>query len=720
MSFGPGDTTLERVLALARADFLGASGIEYFEELGWVPVDVPEEKSVVRPSRMSADEIQANIDKRNKKRKRRPKKEWEELGERGVASIETMPGGGLVSGKSEDEIQFFDYELLDLKADNYTKPELRERIKNRIMAGSRGGKPGQWSARKAQLLAMEYRKAGGGYKGGKRKNQRSLDKWTSEKWTTSDGKPAIRKGGTTRYLPKKAWANLTPAEREATNRKKREGSRLGRQFISNTANASRAGRQARQEKSAWAPIDGDADVFTDIASARRRARQIGCIGVARRSSRGGNTVWTPCSNMTDYQKRTGSTAFGRRRRTERELRILRERVSRLIRNGKSLSEELHGKAAGTGIRAARRLGQTFDPNALDGDNDGIVQDGTAFQRPATPGFSSINEGMRKIDQRRSRKIEKAKRTKPRKSPTERAVESMTDEERDWFSQVNQEPEISPQELDAQYLSWLSKNPAYVSDLDPKEREALPFSIQQGFASSVVKGQRLAVGSGGREMSKKILGRVRPEHTNKTGKRKFHFVGGTPGSGKSSLVEKGILNLPGNDEAAHIDPDEIKKGLAGYDGGKGAQVVHSASRIATDKTMSAANDAGMDIVVQGVGKRTEHLRQARAWGMETAGHFVYVPGDEADRRIAEREKSGGTSLPKGYGSHMMSYIRNEVPRQITSDLYDEFYLWDNSGREPRIIASRLKDGTFVINDDDAFDDFFGRSGAGYVRAHWNNQ
>ena len=47
----------------------------------------------------------------------------------------------------------------------YTDPSKREAIKNRIMAGSKGGKPGQWSARKAQLLAQAYEKAGGGYTG---------------------------------------------------------------------------------------------------------------------------------------------------------------------------------------------------------------------------------------------------------------------------------------------------------------------------------------------------------------------------------------------------------------------------------------------------------------------------------------------------------------------------------------------------------------------------
>ena len=68
----------------------------------------------------------------------------------------------------------------------YTKPELRERIKDRIMASSKGGKPGQWSARRSQLLAQEYEKAGGGYKGGKGEKQKAFSKWTAEKWQTKD------------------------------------------------------------------------------------------------------------------------------------------------------------------------------------------------------------------------------------------------------------------------------------------------------------------------------------------------------------------------------------------------------------------------------------------------------------------------------------------------------------------------------------------------------
>lgn len=46
----------------------------------------------------------------------------------------------------------------------YTKPSLRKRIFERVKASSKGGRPGQWSARKAQMVAREYKAAGGGYK----------------------------------------------------------------------------------------------------------------------------------------------------------------------------------------------------------------------------------------------------------------------------------------------------------------------------------------------------------------------------------------------------------------------------------------------------------------------------------------------------------------------------------------------------------------------------
>lgn len=128
----------------------------------------------------------------------------------------------------------------------YTDPGLHERIKRRVMAGSAGGRPGQWSARKAQIVANEYRSHGGEYTGRKSKAQKSLSRWTAQDWTTSDDKPAIRKGGTARYLPRDAWKLLSLREIEATNAKKRAGSRQGKQFVPNTPAAKKAAALVRR------------------------------------------------------------------------------------------------------------------------------------------------------------------------------------------------------------------------------------------------------------------------------------------------------------------------------------------------------------------------------------------------------------------------------------------------------------------------------------------
>ena len=126
----------------------------------------------------------------------------------------------------------------------YTKPELRDRIKKKVVAGDKGGNPGQWSARKAQLVTQEYEHEGGAYKKPRNETQKSLKKWGDEDWSTADQEQARRPGGTTRYLPAKAWEKLSPEEKKSTNKKKQEGSREGHQFVSNTRAAATARKTA--------------------------------------------------------------------------------------------------------------------------------------------------------------------------------------------------------------------------------------------------------------------------------------------------------------------------------------------------------------------------------------------------------------------------------------------------------------------------------------------
>jgi len=76
---------------------------------------------------------------------------------RGMGKIKKMASGGQPKSKSKSKSKVNE-------AGNYTKPGLRKRIFNSIKAGGKGGAPGQWSARKAQMLAKRYKEAGGGYK----------------------------------------------------------------------------------------------------------------------------------------------------------------------------------------------------------------------------------------------------------------------------------------------------------------------------------------------------------------------------------------------------------------------------------------------------------------------------------------------------------------------------------------------------------------------------
>src|ERR671921_601350 len=164
---------------------------------------------------------------------------------------DTRDGGAEVTTEEEEQVSKQNYE------EKYTHPELREKVKEEIKASDKGGKEGQWSARKSQLLTQEYEKRGGGYKGEKGQSQKNLEEWTEEEWQTKEGEADARQDGgeTKRYLPKKAWENMSEEEKEETEQKKRAGSRQGQQYVSNTEEAKEARKNANE-----VPINGYDDL----------------------------------------------------------------------------------------------------------------------------------------------------------------------------------------------------------------------------------------------------------------------------------------------------------------------------------------------------------------------------------------------------------------------------------------------------------------------------
>lgn len=143
-----------------------------------------------------------------------------------------------------------------------TDPALWDKVKRQVTRGGKGGKPGEWSARKAQLAVREYKAEGGGYKGRKSADNH-LGQWQREDWGTRSGRTSGSAGE--RYLPRKARETLTEGEYRRTTAKKRADSGRGRQFSAQPEDAARMTTSARHA----ADAEGTTKAAL-LAEARRR------------------------------------------------------------------------------------------------------------------------------------------------------------------------------------------------------------------------------------------------------------------------------------------------------------------------------------------------------------------------------------------------------------------------------------------------------------------
>ena len=590
---GNSDLVADKVTALRLAERLGCRGAHQHPDGKWMPCETMEEYEKLKDNRPTSQKTGLDIIEQNRRyrsRKGKKKRGWEPLGERGLTSIDTMPGGGLTGGRS----------------------------------------------------------------------------------------------GTIKAM--------------------------------------------------WAPTVGDTDVFNNARQARRRARELGCIGISRRRSGSGKTVWTPCSNMTDYQKRTGSTAFGRnwqRQQARRQMQSAVEReVRRQLRRKESLTEMLYAeKALGRKLRSARiATSARFDPNAVDADADAIVQEGTPFERPALPG-----RRLARRTQRMARNMQ-ARQTRRR---------------------IERDPEypakpMSDSEIDTHYADWLERNPGYIDDATPQIQNMLSpraHEAAEGLRSRVPtpsRGEPSAI----ERAKKKILDRIKPEHRNKA-ERKIHWVFGSPGTGKSHLVKTGRIDAPKKDEAVHVNPDDLKPHLPGWEGPNGDSTTHMHSVAEAADLMDSAAEGGIDMVVQGTGKNNpliaKHVQEETTYGDKTVrkrkkgvtsvAHLIYggsadTTNDRIDRRNADPH-SKQRNRPFGSDRELLEE-RMRLADQIERGWFDEVYIYDNSAntKDPPLVAYRTKDGNFQILNRQKFNDFFGdqrhpldphgRTGAQRVEEAWIGQ
>lgn len=570
-----------QIAAIRQAKELGCFGAHKLPTGEWMPCSSSKQLLVVTneiKSRMSLEDVQRWSSARKAKGKKR-KKRWEKLRERRVLGIDTLQGGGLVSGNSRTSA-------------------------NAINGGS---------------------------------------------------------------IPPMTYGNTTPPN-----------------------------MSTKSIQPAYMPRDNDPDVFIDIESARKRAQQLGCIGVSRRISKGGKTVWMPCTNLTDYNNLTGMTALGRINQAKRNERVVRTVIKdELKRRKKSISEEILGKSLGPSLRGVgRAITSRFDPKAIDGDEDGLLQDGTPFERPNVPKPNIPS----KPDASGS----------PEKDVEPKTIASI----KKWISSLTPKEK---EDFRSEPIEAFDATPGLASrsGSGPKRMTRPPKNVSiDGLDNPEASPTNPFRNLGGRAIGQIIRGLVDPKNKNKQD-RKTYILGGNTGSGKSTvldghLIPKGLV--PSETEAAIIDPDFVKKALPGYDDGAGAGRVHSQSQTVTDKIIQDSANEGMDMVISGSGasRQLKHIREAVSRDESVIGHWVHIPQRKAAERIRKRMDENGRYIPDNT-AHMAASIPRAISSAFEEDLLDEFYLWDNDvpeGSPPKLIAQKVRGKKFEIFDQKKFEEFAG--------------
>lgn len=273
--------------------------------------------------------------------------------------------------------------------DKYTDPELREEVKEEIRQGDKGGAPGQWSARKAQMMASEYKKRGGGYttdKNNKDESQKHLDNWTEEEWQTKDGSGHAKKddGTEQRYLPKKAWEQMTEEEKEETDEQKQQGSKEGKQYVENTAKT-----QEARKKTSKGDDDGGSEMEVDdeVDETKNSKPQKGNINAQDCSQHWENAAQSKDEHdqyqkFKDQEKAADEEQSGESERTDSE------------QNGSDQAENQEETTSkrGRGVnqrgpnKKQKKNGRKDQPNGTAGDKTRVPEVGQKVQWKALPGI----------------------------------------------------------------------------------------------------------------------------------------------------------------------------------------------------------------------------------------------------------------------------------------------------------------------------------------------
>lgn len=190
-----------------------------------------------------------------------------------------------------------------------------------------------------------------------------------------------------------------------------------------------------------------------------------------------------------------------------------------------------------------------------------------------------------------------------------------------------------------------------------------------------------------------------------------FLGGGPASGKSTVMKdtEGKLVIDADGMKAKLP--EYQKMVKGKDK-RAASFAHEESSHLANRAMNEAAERKLDFTLDGTGdsgyaKLAKKVAAARKNGHQIAAKYVTVDTDEAVNRAMKRAAKTGRMVPESTIRATHAAVSRTFKDAIDHDLFDTAELWDNNGREPKLIGRKLAGGPFQVHDREAWEKFLAK-------------
>jgi hypothetical protein len=667
--------TKEQALEVAR--YLGCRGAHQREDGVWQPCASEEVLQRISNRAETADTSRL-YKSANKKKRKRKKVGWENLIERGVMGISTTADGGLVSAPiAAKAVLGAPRRVRPTDPDVFTNAE-SARVRSRQLgcigirrySSTTGGEV--WMPCNNE---SDYRRRMGVGPQAARDKRREQARF-EQRVIRNLGKKKDADWGAVRGIP------VSDLEEKAGRRKARKDRSAAtpalpkERIVGSSTNSAGSAASVSSARDIEISQDTVRGLLTKVRNHNKRMEELGKPDWTKASIGALKSVWRRGAGAFSVSHRPNMTrqqwAMGRVNAFLRMLEKGKPDNLRYIGDSDLLPESHPWKKknrkdaftadVSTKARKVRGIAAGFDPDALDGDGDGKVQEGTPFERPASP----------------KRALDAVVRTASRLTTAG-----------------------GGERPDRRKELGLDDIPSMLWTPDQSTADAFGKGRGRGFVKERVD-----------KVHNRILSALRGEvkTKNKNGNKTAYIIGGPVAVGKTTLrTEYGPqIGVPGRDGALHLDPDEIRELLPEYKDWilnpmvSAPELTHAESMHLVQEGVKDAIANNLDVVHDTTGRDfRDVISNLDAAGYKKIAHFATGDLQQAIDQAAERARLTMRWRDPNDIRRSFKGVSQAVQSYLNADTFDEFYLWDTSQRPPVMIAKKLKGSPLQIFDKTAW-------------------